>query len=407
MGYLLRMSGEIRDWLADLRDSDPPAAAQVGHAVVALIEEGASLGPPLVISLADPASSANPTEALDGHYHDRLEQLEDMRRHLAEAQALVRDIEQQVAELQSLEAKLADQRWRSLQAGRPEEAAEAVDKLAEAQSKLAELRQILPGAVEAEQQLRKKHERLQASVDAFRTRKETLRASYVAAQAQHEIRDAITALSRDVGFDAGLRDGSDASDTEAAARLQEASGQIRQELGRWAWPDGLMELRPGAPGDSDIRILFAVEPAGTALLIAVLEGHEAVREQREEAVELSAEMLHRVREGQAPEAAAHAFDDAQSFLDEFFPGSADEVGVGAAALMARNRGRTLAQQRARLGLSQEEVAQRMGMRRERVAAIERAEPGATEVRTLARYVQALGGRLEIIADFGEERVVLR
>jgi DNA-binding XRE family transcriptional regulator len=168
-----------------------------------------------------------------------------------------------------------------------------------------------------------------------------------------------------------------------------------------------MELRPGAPGDSDIRILFAVEPAGTALLIAVLEGHEAVREQREEAVELSAEMLHRVREGQAPEAAAHAFDDAQSFLDEFFPGSADEVGVGAAALMARNRGRTLAQQRARLGLSQEEVAQRMGVQRERVAAIERAEPGATEVRTLARYVQALGGRLEIIADFGEERVVLR
>jgi hypothetical protein len=42
-----------------------------------------------------------------------------------------------------------------------------------------------------------------------------------------------------------------------------------------------------------------------------------------------------------------------------------------------------------------------------VAAIERAEPGATEVRTLARYVEALGGRLEIIADFGEERVVLR
>ena len=108
MGYLLRMSGEIRDWLADLRDSDPLAAAQVGQAVVALIEEGASLGPPLVISLADPASSADPTEDLDGYYHDRLEQLEDMRRHLAEAEALVRDIEQQVAELQSLEAKLGE-----------------------------------------------------------------------------------------------------------------------------------------------------------------------------------------------------------------------------------------------------------------------------------------------------------
>src|SRR5258708_11932940 len=177
------MSGEIRAWLADLRDSEPLAAAQVGEAVVALIEEGASLGPPLVISLADPASSADPTEDLDGYYHDRLEQLEDMRRHLAEAEALVTDIEQQAAELQSLEAKLGEQRWRSLQEGKPEEAAEAVDKLAEAQGKLAELRQILPGAVEAEQQLRKKHQRLLASVDAFGTRKETLRASYVAAQA--------------------------------------------------------------------------------------------------------------------------------------------------------------------------------------------------------------------------------
>src|SRR5258706_3336727 len=114
------MSGEIRDWLADLRDSDPPAAAQVGQAVVALIEEGASLGPPLVISLADPASSADPTEDLDGDYHDRLEQLEDMRRHLAEAEALVMDIEPQVAELRSLQAQLCDQRSRFLQDRNPE-----------------------------------------------------------------------------------------------------------------------------------------------------------------------------------------------------------------------------------------------------------------------------------------------
>jgi len=42
-----------------------------------------------------------------------------------------------------------------------------------------------------------------------------------------------------------------------------------------------------------------------------------------------------------------------------------------------------------------------------VAAIERAEPGATDVRTLASYVEALGGRLEIIAEFAGDRVVLR
>ena len=67
----------------------------------------------------------------------------------------------------------------------------------------------------------------------------------------------------------------------------------------------------------------------------------------------------------------------------------------------------LAELRARLGLTETEVAGRMGVWPQRVAAIERAEPGATEVRTLAGYVEALGGRLEIIADAGGERVVLR
>jgi hypothetical protein len=30
--------------------------------------------------------------------------------------------------------------------------------------------------------------------------------------------------------------------------------------------------------------------------------------------------------------------------------------------------------------------------------------GTTEMRTLAAYVEALGGRLEIIADFGDQRL---
>ncbi len=49
----------------------------------------------------------------------------------------------------------------------------------------------------------------------------------------------------------------------------------------------------------------------------------------------------------------------------------------------------------------------MNVRVERVCAIERAEPGAAEVRTLAAYVRALGGRLNIIAHVGDERIMLR
>ena len=336
MGYLLRMSDEIRDWLDDLRDSEPVAARQVGAALTALISEGASLAAPLVIALESP-----PAPSPDGG---------------PEAAALIRDIERQVAELEARQAQLGDQRWQALQEGRPEAAAQAVDELAKVQDQLAELRRVPPRATGAERGA--------------------------------------------AGDDAQTPD-------DTAAGLEERIAQIERELRAPIAAEGLMELRPGAPGHSDIRILFAVEPPGTALLIAVLDGRDAVEERRGEAVELSAEVLRRARAGQAPEAAAQAFDDVPSFLDEFFPGSADDVETAGAALAAGNRAHTLAATRSRLDLTREDVARRMGVRPGRVAAIEQAEPGATEVRTLAAYVEALGGRLEIIADFGEERVVLR
>ncbi|HWN61239.1 MAG TPA: helix-turn-helix domain-containing protein, partial [Streptosporangiaceae bacterium] len=78
-----------------------------------------------------------------------------------------------------------------------------------------------------------------------------------------------------------------------------------------------------------------------------------------------------------------------------------------AALAARNRARTLAEERTRLGLTQTEVAQRMGVPRDQVAAIERADPGTTDVRTMVSYIEALGGRLTLTADFGGDRVILR
>jgi transcriptional regulator with XRE-family HTH domain len=73
-------------------------------------------------------------------------------------------------------------------------------------------------------------------------------------------------------------------------------------------------------------------------------------------------------------------------------------------LRAQQRAWRLADMRRRLGITQAEVAARMGVTQGRVSAIELAKPGATELRTLASYVEALGGRLEIIADFGDQRL---
>jgi hypothetical protein len=90
------------------------------------------------------------------------------------------------------------------------------------------------------------------------------------------------------------------------------------------------------------------------------------------------------------------------FLAEFYPDLADKAAIAAGMeqLRAGQRAFRLAEMRRRLGVTQAEVAARMGS----VSAIEHAEPGTTELRTLAAYVEALGGRLEIIADFGDQRL---
>jgi DNA-binding XRE family transcriptional regulator len=94
------------------------------------------------------------------------------------------------------------------------------------------------------------------------------------------------------------------------------------------------------------------------------------------------------------------------FLAEFYPDPADKAAIAAGMeqLRAEQRAYRLAEMRRRLGITQADVAIRMGVTQSRVSAIEHARPGATELRTLAAYVEALGGRLEIIADFGDQRL---
>jgi len=143
----------------------------------------------------------------------------------------------------------------------------------------------------------------------------------------------------------------------------------------------------------------------------VIEGGAAILDQRAEATVVSAEVLERVRAGLDPEATAVAFADTQSFIAEFFPGSADEVRARADAPLASARARAvaadlLAGKQEALGMTMAEVASRMGVDQERVSAIER-DADAAQVRTLADYVEALGGRLEVIADFDGEQIALR
>jgi phage shock protein A len=319
-GCALRMSGEIHDWLADLRGSDESAALRVAQALARLMREGASLGDPLVVSTADSWPWALGL-ALDRSYQQSLDRLTVLRRGEADATTLVKDIQDQVAELEAARAMLEEVHRRALDAGRAQEAAQAAGRLAAVQQQEAEMRRLLPRMIEARHRLGEQTRQLQARAEAFRARKEALKARHAAARGSLSAREAMMAL--DLAGEDGDRQLEDSNEAiSAKATLADITAQMERELGQEPWPAGLMDLRPGAPWHSDVRILFAVEPPGTALLIAVLEGLDVVEDQYPEAVMASAAMLRRVRAGQAPEAAAHGYDQVRSFLEEFYPGTA-------------------------------------------------------------------------------------
>lgn len=66
----------------------------------------------------------------------------------------------------------------------------------------------------------------------------------------------------------------------------------------------------------------------------------------------------------------------------------------------------LVEARKRQRVTQAQLARTMGISQARISKIERGDINRNEVDTLRAYVMALGGRLEIVADFGGDRMVL-
>lgn len=325
-GYALRMSGEVHDWLAGLRDSDPATARTVTQALVALRSEGARLGEPLVASTAGSWAQAL-AEGLDRSYREMTERLTVVRRGAADADALVRDIRKHSSNLEAAREGMQALRRCLLDTGREQGAERVAAKLATTEQRLAQVQRLLPRVTEAGQRLVTEMRELQARSGALRARKEVLKASYTAAHSS-----LLMQRMQEGAADTGAGGGSGGQQREdrdgAALLLRDAIAQMERELGQEAWPEGLMELRPAGPGDTAVRFLFAVEPPGAALLIAVLDGPGAVRDRYLEAILLSADMLRQVRAGRAPEAAAHGYDSTRSLLAEFYPRDPGDPGTG-------------------------------------------------------------------------------
>jgi DNA-binding XRE family transcriptional regulator len=83
-------------------------------------------------------------------------------------------------------------------------------------------------------------------------------------------------------------------------------------------------------------------------------------------------------------------------------GGQDAFDAAMGVMLAEARGWRLAEMRKRRGMTQEQVANRMGVSVARVSQIENGDVSTQDV--LNRFVQALGGTLKLIADFGDEQL---
>jgi transcriptional regulator with XRE-family HTH domain len=73
-------------------------------------------------------------------------------------------------------------------------------------------------------------------------------------------------------------------------------------------------------------------------------------------------------------------------------------------LLAEKQCHQLAETRKEVDIAQKDIAAALGVSIARISQIEHGEVTSFEV--IARYVEALGGRLDLVADFGDRTVRL-
>jgi phage shock protein A len=145
----------------------------------------------------------DPRETLDYSYERQLELLQKVRRGLADVATSRRRLELQADQLQQSAASLEDQAAQALAQNREDLAREALTRKAAIAGQLRDLGAQHDQLAKEEANLTDTARRLEAKVEAFRTRKETIKATYTAAEAQTRINEALSGISEEMG-DVGL-----------------------------------------------------------------------------------------------------------------------------------------------------------------------------------------------------------
>ena len=144
-------------------------------------------------------SAEDPRETLDYSYEQQREMLQNVKRGVVEMVSAKHRIQQQATKVQENITKLDQQARQAIDVDREDLAVLALQRKQTALIELQGLDEQIAGMELEQEKLTRAEQRLQAKVEAFRTKKEIIKAQYSAAQAQVRIGSALSGLSEEMG----------------------------------------------------------------------------------------------------------------------------------------------------------------------------------------------------------------
>ncbi len=140
----------------------------------------------------------NPGQVMDYSYSKQVEQLQQLRRSIADVVTNEKRLEMQQSQLIEKINRLDQQAMQALQANREDLARMALQRKETLLVQINSYEQQLAQLKEQEEKLLTMERTISARVEAFRTQKEMVKAQYNAAQAQVKINETITGISEEM-----------------------------------------------------------------------------------------------------------------------------------------------------------------------------------------------------------------
>src|ERR1700745_3323426 len=145
----------------------------------------------------------DPAETLDYSYQKQVEQLQNVKKGIADVVTAKKRLQMQESSLQQSVVKLDTQARQALAAGNEELARTALERKNIAQTELQSLDTQIVQLEQQQEQMTASEQKLRAKIEQFRSKKEVIKAQYSAAEAQVRISEAATGMGEEMA-DVGL-----------------------------------------------------------------------------------------------------------------------------------------------------------------------------------------------------------